>query len=144
MIEIREGGEADIPAFVEIRTAVRENHLSVEQMAERGITPASIAERLRGQLRAWMALKDGRPIGFSMADQGTGEVFALFVLPREEGQGAGRRLLAEATRHLSERGLAEARLGTGPGTRADSFYAWLGWTSDRVVVDGNITYRLKL
>ena len=38
-----------------LRTSVKENHLSVEEMAERGITPAGILADLRtGDLGGWV------------------------------------------------------------------------------------------
>ncbi len=41
---IRAGRIADLPEITRIRTAVTENHLSVDQMAERGITHDQIAD----------------------------------------------------------------------------------------------------
>jgi len=45
---IRAGTAADLPGVVTVRTAVRENHLPVEQMAVIGITRQSIAARMAG------------------------------------------------------------------------------------------------
>ncbi len=39
---IRTARPDDLPAITQLRTSVTENHLSVEQMAERGITPQSV------------------------------------------------------------------------------------------------------
>jgi hypothetical protein len=46
-ITIRDAAEEDIAAIFEVRTSVRENHLSVEQMAEMGITNETIRQVLR-------------------------------------------------------------------------------------------------
>ena len=39
---IRIAGQSDIKAIFDIRTSVRENHLSHDQLAEMGITPDAI------------------------------------------------------------------------------------------------------
>src|SRR5437773_9771324 len=41
-IMIRKARPEDLPAITQVRISVTENHLSVEQMAERGITPESV------------------------------------------------------------------------------------------------------
>ncbi|MCA3561233.1 MAG: hypothetical protein IOC82_09440 [Aestuariivirga sp.] len=67
---IRAGRIAGLPSIIRIRTAVAENHLSVEQMAERGITQDSIAAELRGgHLACWVAMEGDAIAGFSLADQ---------------------------------------------------------------------------
>jgi hypothetical protein len=55
-VTIRNAVEADIPAIFAVRTSVRENHLSVEQMAEMGITSGSISQFLRNELCIWVAV----------------------------------------------------------------------------------------
>ena len=61
---IRVATEADVPAIFEVRTSVRENHLSLEGLAARGITPASVAEMIRTTMRAWVAEVDGEVVAF--------------------------------------------------------------------------------
>ena len=65
---IREGAIADLPEITRIRTSVAENHLSVEQMAEIGITHDSIAaEMAAGDLGCWVAVDGAAITGFAMA-----------------------------------------------------------------------------
>lgn len=45
-IQVREARKADIGEIFAIRTSVAENHLSLKQLAEMGITPESIAAML--------------------------------------------------------------------------------------------------
>lgn len=53
---IREGRASDMPGITHVRTAVRENHLSNEQMAERGITQEGVAAEIEaGHLGCWIA-----------------------------------------------------------------------------------------
>ena len=92
---IRTARPEDMPAITDVRTSVAENHLSVEQMAARGITPEKvIAEITAGDLGAWVAEEDGEVVAFSMADRRDASIFALFTAPGSEGRGHGSALLA--------------------------------------------------
>jgi GNAT superfamily N-acetyltransferase len=125
---IRPGTADDLPQITIVRTSVRENHLSVEQMAAAGITPQSIAEQMRsGELKCWVAEQDDVIVGFSMADRDTANIFALFILPAFEGRGLGSMLLAACENWLRELGHTHAILNTEPGTRAIEFYRRKEW-----------------
>lgn len=125
---IRKAGAGDVAAIFAIRTSVRQNHLSHEEMAARGITPTLVAELLETTGPGWIAEINGEPAGFAMADLVEACVFALFVAPGFEGRGVGRLLLAEAERALfarHERIWLET--GTGEHIRANGFYRRMGW-----------------
>jgi GNAT superfamily N-acetyltransferase len=125
---IRPGRAADMADITHVRTSVIENHLSVAQMAELGITPGSIiAEMESGDLGCWVAEDAGRVIAFSIADRRDGSIFALFVLPAHEGKGHGTRLLDACERWLMDQGHRSATLSTGRGTKAHGFYLRRGW-----------------
>jgi len=125
---IRAGQIADLPAITRIRTSVTENHLSVEQMAEAGITHGTIAAKMQdGHLGCWVALTGETIIGFSMADRRDGSIFALFMDAAHEGKGHGSALLAACEDFLRRAGHRQARLTTGPETRAFAFYLHRGW-----------------
>lgn len=125
---IRAGVIADLPELTRIRTSVTENHLSVEQMAELGITHDSIgAEMLAGDLGCWVALEDGAIAGFSMADRRDASIFALFMDAAQEGKGHGTALLAACEDWLRQQGHAEASLTTERDSRAFRFYLRRGW-----------------
>ena len=99
---IRPGQIADLPAIMRIRTSVAENHLSVEQMVEIGITNDSIAaEMTDGDLGCWVAMDGGEITGFSMADRRDGSIFALFMDANHEGKGHGSALLAACLLYTS-------------------------------------------
>ena len=139
---IRVATEADVPAIFEVRTSVRENHLSLEGLAARGITPASVAEMIRTTMRAWVAEVDGEVVAFTMADRAEASVFAMFVRPEHEGRGLGRQLMAATEARLFESGCDEIWLRTDrdPAVRANGFYQRLGWTSAGVQEDGQVEY----
>ena len=126
-ITIRDAAEADIPAIFEVRTSVRENHLSVEQMAEMGITNETIRQALRNEPCIWVAESEDNIVGFSMADAADACVFAAFVRPEWAGRGIGRRLMERAEAFLFERH-SSIWLHTDGSSRAASFYERLGWT----------------
>jgi GNAT superfamily N-acetyltransferase len=125
---IREGAIADLPEITRIRTSVAENHLSVEQMAEIGITHDSIAaEMAAGDLGCWVAVDGAAITGFAMADRRDGSIFALFMDAAHEGKGHGSALLTACEDWLQNKGHAEACLTTGRDTRAFAFYLRRGW-----------------
>lgn len=125
-ITIRDAAEADIPAIFAVRTSVRENLLSVEQMAEMGITQETIRDALREEPCIWVAVQGDQIVGFSMGDAADGCVFAVFVRPEWAGQGIGRRLMERAEDFLFERH-ALIWLHTDGASRAARFYERLGW-----------------
>jgi GNAT superfamily N-acetyltransferase len=139
---VRVATEEDVEALFAIRTGVRENHQSREELAAIGVTPESVAEMLRTTSRAWLAEVEGEPAAFAMADAERGTVFAMFVRPGREGRGLGRALMREAEGWLFERGWSEIWLTTGsdPAIRANGFYRHLGWQGAGVEPNGEIRY----
>lgn len=134
---IREATEDDIPALVAVRGAVRENILTSEIPLER------IAAGLKVRGKGWVAEHEGRVVGFSMADREESMIWALFLLPEWEGQGLGRVLLERAVEWLWGEGCERIWLTTGPGSRAEGFYAHLGWTPTGVTDKGEVRFELQ-
>lgn len=139
---IRLADAADVPDLFEVRTSVRENHLTVDGLAEYGITAETVPGMLRGSGRGWVAEVAGQVVGFVMVDSEEATVFALFVRPEHEGRGIGRALLEVAERWLVERGVGEIWLLTDrdPAVRANGFYRHLGWRDDGVQDDGQVRF----
>ncbi|MFD1701435.1 GNAT family N-acetyltransferase [Methylopila henanensis] len=138
-ISIRDAVEDDLPAIFEIRASVRENHLSVEQMAEMGVTFETIRDALREQPCIWVAEHEGDILGFSMADVEDACMFAAFVRPEREGSGVGRRLVARAEAFLFERHPL-IWLETDGSSRAAGFYERLGWKRVRELEGGDARF----
>ena len=65
---IRTATPDDVDTLCAIRTAVVQNHLSLEQMADLGITPQVLSDTLRAAPCGWIAEVDGQAAGFSMVD----------------------------------------------------------------------------
>jgi len=138
---IRAATQDDVDTLFNIRTRVVQNHLSVEQMAQLGITPQVLADSIREAPCAWVAEVDGQPVAFSMVDLATGVVFAMFVLPTHENLGLGRQLMAVAETALFERHATLFLVTDGRDEiRANGFYQRLGWTVTGSVEGDDVRY----
>ena len=111
---LRAAQPADTAALLHVRTAVHENHLSLAELAERGITADALTALLAGTpASAWVAEDAaGAVLGFAMVDLDQASLFALFVLPTHEGRGIGSALLGTAIAAARARGLASLTLTT--------------------------------
>lgn len=136
---VRIANEADISTIFNIRTRVKENHLSHDQLTAMGITPESIREAITQAPCAWIAEIGGVPVGFSMADIEDGCVFAAFVLPEFEGQGLGRLLMEKAEAFLFQRHPL-IWLETAEASRASGFYRKLGWLAVATLPEGDVRF----
>ena len=91
-------------------------------------------------MRVWVAEEGGTIVGFAqsgpsrdhdVAQEESGEVYAIYLLPEQVGGGLGRQLLDEAVGFLREEGYGEATLWVlASNDRARRFYEGAGWTSD--------------
>lgn len=139
---IRIATPADVAGMFEVRTQVRENHMSLAELAELGITPQSLPAMLSGSGRGWVACDEGRVVAFAMADTSDGALFALFVHQSHEGKGLGRQLMQAAESWLGAQGCREIWLLTDadPSVRANGFYRHLGWLDDGIQDDGQVRF----
>ncbi|SAM33248.1 GNAT family N-acetyltransferase [Pseudomonas sp. 1 R 17] len=139
---IRAATQADVDTLFEIRTSVVQNHLSIEQMAELGITPQLLADSMREAPCVWIAEVDGQPVAFAMVDLAEGEVFAMFVLPSHENLGLGRQLMAVAEAALFEHHDRLFLITDGRDEiRANGFYRHLGWSVVERVEGDDVRYQ---
>jgi GNAT superfamily N-acetyltransferase len=141
---VREAIAEDLPAISRVRTSVRENHLSVEQLRERGITNESVAASFLADSKGWVAVCGQEIVAFAIADRAERSIFALFVLPDYEGHGLGSRLFDMALQWLRQNGIALVWLTTGPGTKAAGFYERRGWNAVGSGMHGDVSYELAL
>ncbi|KQB53929.1 GCN5 family acetyltransferase [Pseudomonas endophytica] len=142
-ISLRVAQFDDIDSIFDIRTRVKENHLSREQLTGMGITPDAIREAIAQAPCIWIAEVEGVRAGFSMADLQEGCVFAAFVLPEYEGRGLGRQLMDKAQTFLFER-YPTIWLETAEASRAYGFYRALGWTPVERLPEGDIRLEKSL
>ena len=135
----REAVEADIPAMSAIRLAVTENRLSDPSR----VTIAMYQDYLEKLGKSWVCEVDGVVAGFAAADKLEASIWALFVDPRFEGLGIGKRLLALMVDYLFSLGHDRVVLATGADTRADTFYASQGWERGKMKNDVEVHYSLS-
>jgi GNAT superfamily N-acetyltransferase len=142
-ISLRAMRADDISEVFNIRTSVAENDLSIAQLEELDITPATIASTISGSGAGWVAEDAECVVAFVIADMASASIFALFVLSRYEGMGLAGRLLDIAVQWLqtSEHGSC-IWLTTDSGTRAQRFYEKRGWVVAGTEADGSL--RLEL
>lgn len=138
-IILRDASERDIPQIFEVRTSVRENHLSIEQMAEIGITYQTILEALHKEPCIWVAVESDHVVGFAMGSSENACLFAAFVRPEWEGRGIGRLLVERAEAFLFERN-PSIWLHTDGSSRAAGFYEKLGWKRTSLWQDGEYRF----
>lgn len=136
---IRDAHVEDLPAIRDVRTSVRENHLSVEEMESIGITAETVRDALLAAPCIWVAERDGDIVGFSMADAAEGCVFAAFVRPEHEARGLGRRLMEPAERFLFAR-FERIWLETDGASGAAGFYRKLGWRITETFENGDVRF----
>lgn len=128
---------SDIPELFHIRTSVRENLLTLDDLTEAGITTESVTQMLAGSHKGWLCRVDGQAAGFVMADRTSGELWVLAVLPQFEGQGIGSALLRRAEDWLFSLGWKELWLWTDTDKtlRAYQLYHRHGWVDSRTEED---------
>jgi ribosomal protein S18 acetylase RimI-like enzyme len=136
-VVLREARPADIPQMHRIRLAVRENRLTSGAITEAHYLPA-IEEWGRG----WVVERNGDIVGFAVGNILTGNVWALFVDPQEEGRGHGQHLHDAMVTGLWSHGFDRLWLTTEPGTRAQRFYEDAGWICTGAAERGEVRYEL--
>ena len=126
---IREINKSDIKDILDIRISTKENHFSLTDLAEVGVTPESIAEWLAGSVKGWLCEISGQPVGFVMADRKTAEVLVIACYPEFEKRGVGKALMQKVHDWLWSFGHDEIWLWSDPSPdiRAYGFYRKLGY-----------------
>ncbi|PBI82343.1 GCN5 family acetyltransferase [Rahnella victoriana] len=128
---------SDIERIFDVRTSVKENYLNREEMELMGITESSVIDMIEKNRCAWVAVDDGKVIGFSMIILDEGSLFAAFVLPKYEGRGVGRTLVELAEQELFKHHEV-VWLETDKNSRAAEFYRRLGWVEKENVSESDI------
>lgn len=136
-IQIRTATLNDIETIFDIRTSVKENHLSRIQLTELGITTAVVSDFVKNTPCVWVAVLNNHVCGFAIADQDEGCIFAMFVHPDFEGKGLGRALLKTAEDFLFQY-FQEIWLETDQKSRACQFYIRHGWQIVEYFENGDV------
>lgn len=119
---IRRARQGDHPRITEIRMAVKENILS-----DPGRVTIEDYIWFRDHPGIWVWEENGDILGFSAADTRDGSIWALFVDPKHEQRGIGRRLFEKVLDVLRDDGHRISWLTTDSGSRAEGLYRAAGW-----------------
>jgi GNAT superfamily N-acetyltransferase len=136
---LRQATRADIAGIQRVRHAVRENRLS-----SRVISDVEVQHAIEITGRGWVIAVDDEIVAFAIGNARDGNIWALFVDPRSEGRGYGRRLHDRMVDWLKSRGLRRLWLTTEPGTRAQRFYERAGWRDCGVTATGERRFELEV
>jgi GNAT superfamily N-acetyltransferase len=142
-IALREAASDDLAGIYRVRTSVTENSIRPERLERMVATGSSITGSPKRDAKGWVAVRRGEIIGFSIAHQTSGSIFALFVLPGYERRGLGLRLLDAASAWLWDNGADLVWLTTQPNTRAARFYERFGWTCSGFEANGELRFERK-
>ena len=126
MTSIREAVLEDIKDIQIIRNAVKENTLSDPAL----ISDEDVLKFMTIHGKGWVSTKDEQITGFAIVDLTNNNIWALFVHPDEEGNGAGKQLHKKMLDWYFSKTNDDCWLSTTPGTRAEKFYQMQGWTRD--------------
>lgn len=136
-IVLRLATENDIEVIFDIRTSVKENHLSKQQLTELGITEPVILSLIQNTSTVWLAEVQHQVCGFSIVDLTEGSIFAMFVHPDFEAKGVGTALLKKAE-DLLFNSCQEICLETDQKSRAFEFYLRQGWCVSEYFDNGDV------
>ena len=114
---------ADIKQIQVVRNAVKENTLSDPNL----ITDKDCETFLTQRGKGWVCEISNQIVGFAIVDLEDDNVWALFVDPKFEKQGIGKKLHQLMLTWYFDQNKEKIWLGTAPNTRAEAFYRRLGW-----------------
>jgi len=145
-MKLREIKKEDIPDILDIRVSTIENHFSMTDLAEVGVTPESIAEWLDDSVKGWLCEISGKTVGFTLADGKAGEVLVVACYPEYEKMGIGKALMHKIHNWLWSQNHTETWLWSDidPGIRAHGFYRKLGYESTGTVKGNDEILVLKM
>ncbi len=138
---------SDLPLAFAVRLSTKENAITMEELEQDyGITPESLSEAMKSNVKGWLCEDDGEVVGFSMGDLSNGEVQVVAVLPDYERRGIGKNLLAHVQSWLFSEGHKEIWLlaNPDPSIRATGFYRKLGWHATGILRGDDEVLKLPL
>ena len=137
-LRFREATIHDIPRMKAIRDNVTENALT-----SLSIEVADYEKALLVDGKGWVCLDGTEVVGFSCGRLNKGDVWALFVDSRYEGQGIGSQLMELVENWMFFSGCREITLSTELGTRAERLYRRRSWEPAGMLSDREIRLRLR-
>jgi len=144
-MRLREIERTDINDILRIRVSTKENHFSMTDLAQVGVTRESIAEWLEGSVKGWLCEVSGKPAAFALADSMTAEVLVVACYPEYEKRGIGKALMLKVHEWLWSFDHDEIWLWSDPdaGIRAHGFYRKLGYEPSGATKGNDELLKLK-
>jgi len=144
-MKIRELEKSDINDILNIRVSTKENHFSMEDLAEVGVTAEAIAEWLDDSVKGWICEIFDKPVAFALADGKTAEVLVVACYPEYEKKGIGKKLMLKLHDWLWSNNHDEIWLWSDPdpNIRAYGFYRKLGYQPTGKIKDNDEMLILK-
>ena len=139
ILNFRTATPADIPQIQRVRHAVRENILSNPDL----VTDADCLDYLTRRGKGWVCEVRQNIVGFAIADLQDHNIWALFIRPEYEQMGIGRRLHKLMLDWYFAQTTEPVWLSTEPGTRAEGFYRYTGWTETGTYGQGEIRFEMS-
>jgi len=135
----REAQVQDIKQLQAVRHLVKENVLSNPAL----VTDKDCEEFITIRGKGWVCEMDNRIVGFAIADLKEHNIWALFIQPEYEGKGIGKELHNRMMNWYFDQTTTTVWLGTAPGTRAEKFYAKMGWRAVGIVNKGEVKFEMS-
>ncbi|RPI78570.1 MAG: GNAT family N-acetyltransferase [Desulfobacteraceae bacterium] len=144
-MRLREIEKKDIDDILRIRVSTKENHFSMKDLAEVGVTPESVSMWLDGSVVGWLCEVSDKPVGFAMADSKTAEIIVVACYPEYERRGIGKKLMQKLHEWLWSFEHEEIWLWSNPDSsvRAHGFYRKLGYRPTGETKGNNEMLKLK-
>lgn len=134
----REAQIADIPQMQTVRNSVKENMLSDPAL----VPDKDVEDYINRRGKGWVCEIGNTIVGFAIVSITDKNVWALFIQPRFEKKGIGRRLHQEMMDWYFHQTAETIWLGTAPGTRAEAFYRKAGWKETGTHGKGEIKFEM--
>jgi len=136
---IRRAQIEDIQGMSRVRLCVKENVLSNPGF----VTYVDYEEHLTKYGAGWVAVVNGKIVGFAIVNAEANNVWALFVDPEYERNGIGRALHDTMLNWYFGHTTATIWLSTGQHTRAATFYRTCGWSEVCILPNGEIKFEMQ-
>lgn len=134
----RIANKTDIEQLHIVRNSVTENVLYNTDL----VTYADYLEFITKRGKGWVCEIDGEIVGFSIVDLKENNVWAIFVHPKFDNQGIGRKLHDLMLNWYFNQTSKSIWLGTDSGTRAEFFYRKSGWTEVGIHGKGEVKFEM--
>ena len=125
---IREIESKDLEELTYLRTLMKENVLTMEDLIQIGITVEETTIKLQTTFKGWLCEMDNKTVGFSMGNQEDGEMWVVAVHPDYEKKGVDKKVITLVQNWLFQTNdTLWLTREDKPSNRAYGFYEKLGW-----------------